>query len=482
MGVEEVDEPNVIVGVDDDIGAIEVAVDVGDVATAIGEGEEVGEVIFVEGAGVGEGTAVDEGEGVVGGGTAEDIFDILTDVGGEFWFKPVIFEEINLFEGGGLIEAAELFLENGGEELFCFFGGEAVHVAVLKGVSEAAAHGGVAVFESATAIEVGKGGDAGGIIAEDLLDLFKGGSFVADGALGADFEDVGSLAMAVEVDAFGAEDEIARVATIEDTERDRLTVAEEGADKGAVSGGDIDGGIGGDGGGIGVDGKREGEGGGGGAKEAGEFTDGGEDLDAEETLELVEGHEMVAAGGASGEGGADGDFHLRVAGAEIVGEEGDFGFCPDAHEANPNGVVGKRFEDGGDIGTDEIIEAGGVDDMGGSIREVWGEGEVSARGIDEAMGAKLAEVFSLKGVVGVMPVADMDDGEIGWVLGVGPFHGAGDGTDFGGITNEALGFVVADVELVGEGLVTAEGLDEIVLETLGDKNSGHYSPRRAPPQ
>ena len=88
------------------------------------------------------------------------------------------------------------------------------------------------------------------------------------------------------------------------------------------------------------------------------------------------------------------------------------------------------------------------------------------------MRAEPLQVLALGRVAGVVPVADVDkvDGVGGQAAGpvdqlrqrpcrrLGPEQGR---------------FGVADVQQVGQGIVWADGVDEIALETLRDKDRGH---------
>jgi hypothetical protein len=91
----------------------------------------------------------------------------------------------------------------------------------------------------------------------------------------------------------------------------------------------------------------------------------------------------------------------------------------------------------------------------------------------EAMRAEPLQVFALGGVVGVVPVADMDE-----VDGVGG-QAAGPVDQLSQRPRRRLGpeqagrFGVADVQQVGQGIVWADRVHEIALEALRDKDRGH---------
>jgi hypothetical protein len=89
------------------------------------------------------------------------------------------------------------------------------------------------------------------------------------------------------------------------------------------------------------------------------------------------------------------------------------------------------------------------------------------------MRAEPLQVLALRRVPGVVPVADVDE-----VDGVGG-QTASPVDQLRHRSSRRLGpeqagrFGVADVQQVGQGIVWADGVNEIALETLGDKDRGH---------
>jgi hypothetical protein len=82
-------------------------------------------------------------------------------------------------------------------------------------------------------------------------------------------------------------------------------------------------------------------------------------------------------------------------------------------------------------------------------------------------------VIALRGVVGVVPVADVDKIDVAWGQATGPIDelGHGPGRGVGAENSGRLG--VPYVEKVWERVVRTDRVDEVPLQALGNENRGH---------
>jgi hypothetical protein len=84
------------------------------------------------------------------------------------------------------------------------------------------------------------------------------------------------------------------------------------------------------------------------------------------------------------------------------------------------------------------------------------------------------EVIVLAWVVGIVPIADVDDAKVVGGVGTCPVHELRERPDVRLGTEQAGGFGVADMEEVRERIVRTNRVDEIALKTLSDQDRpGH---------
>jgi len=224
------------------------------------------------------------------------------------------------------------------------------------------------------------------------------------------------------------------------------------------------------------------------------------DRHAEDALDLLERREVAEPRAARRQGTARGhavDASDVGARHEVVEQKRDLRLGPDADDAHPEAtvitVLAQCVEDDRQARLGEVVETDGVDDVrlggeagrlriGGGIAAFIGdsvevEHEARARCIHEGVRTELFEMGGLRGVVGVVPVADVHDGEARGVLNVGPAHELRDGAGARIRPEQPLRLGGADVELVRQRLGAAQRGDEVVLQALCDQDrEGHGSP------
>ncbi len=212
----------------------------------------------------------------------------------------------------------------------------------------------------------------------------------------------------------------------------------------------------------------------------GELGRGVEAADAEDLLKLRQSVEVLGARGARGQGAAGRQIIDAEPGLQVIEQEAHLGLGPHSDHAHPQRLIAVGVTDPlqlpGQIGSLEVVQRQRVDDplVGGRHGPlIHAQDEPRPAGALEAMRAELLQVLALGGVAGVVPVADVDevDGVCGQAAGPvdqlchRPRRRLG--------AEEAARFAVADVQQVGQGIVRADGVDEIALEALRDQDRGH---------
>jgi hypothetical protein len=194
-GLEEVDDPDVVVGVDQDVGGVEVAVHIGHVVVVVRRQPVVGQEVVVELADVGQRHPSGEVEHLLAG-ISSDGGDTVADRRPKFRRELVVLEKRHAFVAGRGVERAEDFFKGAPHDrddaARCRIGGE--HR--LQRVDLALSHGGVGVLEAGPVAQVGEAADAGGVVAEHALDLLEGGPLLGDGAVRAQLDHGRRLAVA----------------------------------------------------------------------------------------------------------------------------------------------------------------------------------------------------------------------------------------------------------------------------------------------
>ena len=210
-------------------------------------------------------------------------------------------------------------------------------------------------------------------------------------------------------------------------------------------------------------------------QELGEAVDDG---DAEVGRHVLERLAMGEATAGGGEGPAHGDVAEPEACLQLVGEVLDLEVGPDADDSRAH----RRDDEGPEHVLEprphEVGEDRGVDD--GTARghdRQQGVDEARARRAPQAVLAEVIEVGAGQGVVGVVPVADVDRGVAGSGSRLERLQEAGERPFLLpaplGVAEEAAALRSPDVELVRKRRSRWEGGHEVVLQALGEEEVSH---------
>ena len=217
-----------------------------------------------------------------------------------------------------------------------------------------------------------------------------------------------------------------------------------------------------------------------GTQPVGELSRGVEAAHAEDLLELRQGVEVLGARGACGQGAAGRQLIDAEPGLQVIEQEAHLGLGPHPDHAHAQRLIAMGATDPlqlpGQIGSLEVVQRQRVDDplVGGRRGPlIHAQDEPRPAGALEAMRTESLQVLALGGVAGVVPVADMDEIDGVWGQTAGPVDQLRQRPRRRLGPEEAGRFAVADVQQVGQGIVWADGVDEIALEALRDQDRGH---------
>ncbi len=160
----------------------------------------------------------------------------------------------------------------------------------------------------------------------------------------------------------------------------------------------------------------------------------------------------------------------RIPREQLVRQERNLGFSPHPHDANLH-AFRRRMRVGREYLLEcrvaKIVERGRVDHVDSRLRRC-GKDERGACAIPDAVFAELTQVSALKGIVGIVPIANVYHCQPLPRVLVCPGHEARDWSVLWVPSQQTLSLCVTYVKRVGQGVVGTERTHEVVLQTLTD--------------
>ena len=214
-----------------------------------------------------------------------------------------------------------------------------------------------------------------------------------------------------------------------------------------------------------------------------EVCEGVEAADAEDLVQLRKGVEVLRTRRAGRERRTRRELVDAETRPQLVEQEAHLRLGPDPDDTDAQGFAAVPAPDPVELhfkfGALEVVQRDRVDDalVGGSLCPlVHLQHELRANRVLDAVRAEAHQVLALRGIVRVVPVADVD--EVDRIRGQAarPLDELGQ-RPCGRLRSEQAGRLrVADVQQVRQRIVRADRVDEVTLQALRDQDGRHLTP------